>query len=225
MVNKEEETVVTKEANFTIESVAAWDDAKCQELEKTVSFPLINVRDVLRTFIATDQKLQTLRTIFFRGMLRGYTIKCPECGEVTEVYSRITGYYRPVQNWNVGKTAEFKDRKTYDVSSMTVTPEERPTEPVVHHEEACECAEPHDDTLVVDHLMLFTTATCPNCKMAKMLLEKAGLVYENINAEENIELTRAFGITKAPTLLVPTNEGYEVYSNASEIKGYIEGLK
>ena len=81
MVNKEEETVVTKEANFTIESVAAWDDAKCQELEKTVSFPLINIRNVLRTFIATDQKLQTLRTIFFRGMLRGYTIKCPECGE------------------------------------------------------------------------------------------------------------------------------------------------
>ena len=159
------------------------------------------------------------------GYITGEVYKCPECGEVTEVYSRITGYYRPVQNWNVGKTAEFKDRKTYDVSSMTVTPEERPTEPVVHHEEACECAEPHDDTLVVDHLMLFTTATCPNCKMAKMLLEKAGLVYENINAEENIELTRAFGITKAPTLLVPTNEGYEVYSNASEIKGYIEGLK
>ena len=52
-----------------------------------------------------------------------------------------------------------------------------------------------------------------------------GIIYENINAEENVELTMALGITKAPTLLVPTNEGYDVYSNASEIKGYIEGLK
>ena len=61
--------------------------------------------------------------------------------------------------------------------------------------------------------------------MAKMLLDKAGIIYENINAEENVELTIAFGITKAPTLLVPTSEGYNVYSNASEIKGYIEGIK
>ena len=155
------------------------------------------------------------------GYITGEVYKCPECGEVTEVYSRITGYYRPVQNWNTGKTAEFKDRKTYDVSSSTVVVNEVREEPET---EVCEenCA---PATPTVDHLMLFTTSTCPNCKMAKMLLDKAGIIYENINAEENVELTIAFGITKAPTLLVPTSEGYNVYSNASEIKGYIEGIK
>ena len=38
-----------------------------------------------------------------------------KCGEKTEVYSRVTGYFRPVSNWNKGKKEEFKDRKTYEV--------------------------------------------------------------------------------------------------------------
>lgn len=49
------------------------------------------------------------------GYISGEVYKCPKCGAVTEVYSRITGYYRPVKNWNAGKTQEFKDRKTYCV--------------------------------------------------------------------------------------------------------------
>jgi ribonucleoside-triphosphate reductase len=44
------------------------------------------------------------------GYIRGEEFKCPTCGEETEVYSRIVGYYRPVQNWNAGKAEEFKDR-------------------------------------------------------------------------------------------------------------------
>jgi ribonucleoside-triphosphate reductase len=148
------------------------------------------------------------------GYITGEVYKCPICGEVTEVYSRITGYYRPVQNWNVGKSAEFKDRKTY-VPEASILKEKGTTK--------TECEEVKSTT--VDHLMLFTTKTCPNCKMAKMLLEKANLDYEAIDAEENKDLTIGFGITKAPTLLVPNGEGYDVYSNVSEIKGYIEGLK
>ncbi|HIZ59986.1 MAG TPA: ribonucleoside triphosphate reductase, partial [Candidatus Dorea faecipullorum] len=50
------------------------------------------------------------------GYISGEHYTCPECGNVTEVYSRITGYYRPVQNWNDGKAQEFKDRKVYDLS-------------------------------------------------------------------------------------------------------------
>lgn len=50
------------------------------------------------------------------GYLVGEQTVCPHCGKKTEVYSRITGYYRPVQNWNAGKTQEFKDRKTYLIS-------------------------------------------------------------------------------------------------------------
>lgn len=40
-----------------------------------------------------------------------------KCGEATEVYSRVVGYYRPVQNWNLGKTEEFKDRVEFVVDS------------------------------------------------------------------------------------------------------------
>ncbi len=40
----------------------------------------------------------------------------PKCGKETEVYSRVTGYFRPVKNWNRGKQQEFADRKTFNVS-------------------------------------------------------------------------------------------------------------
>ena len=40
-----------------------------------------------------------------------------KCGESCEVYSRVTGYFRPVANWNKGKQEEFKDRQVYDMGS------------------------------------------------------------------------------------------------------------
>lgn len=46
----------------------------------------------------------------------GEEFKCPDCGSATEVYSHITGYYRPVQNWNDGKAQEYKERKVYNIS-------------------------------------------------------------------------------------------------------------
>ncbi len=49
------------------------------------------------------------------GYLRGEQFSCPSCGEETEVYSRIVGYYRPVQNWNLGKRAEYRDRKPFSI--------------------------------------------------------------------------------------------------------------
>lgn len=48
------------------------------------------------------------------GYISGKHFECPTCGEKTEVYSRITGYYRPLQNWNDGKVEEFKDRQEYE---------------------------------------------------------------------------------------------------------------
>jgi len=39
----------------------------------------------------------------------------PKCNKPTEVYSRVTGYHRPVKNWNPGKRQEFKDRKAYKI--------------------------------------------------------------------------------------------------------------
>ena len=151
------------------------------------------------------------------GYITGEVYRCPTCGEVTEVYSRITGYYRPIQNWNVGKLEEFKNRRTYNIANSI----ERSG---VATEKNVEVVE--NPTEALSGLILFTTKTCPNCKMAKMLLEKAGIQYQNIDAEENIELARKFKVRKAPTLFVPKGDGeYDVYDNASLIKGWIESRK
>ena len=147
------------------------------------------------------------------GYLVGEQYICPKCGARTEVYSRITGYYRPIQNWNDGKSEEFLNRKTYNIKTSKLT-----------HGIKEECAEEeHKQTL--NETLLFGTKTCPNCKMAKMLLEKAGVPYKWVDAEENIELTNSYGVKKAPTLLVPEGEEIKVFENASNIKGYIESKK
>ena len=78
--------------------------------------------------------------------------------------------------------------------------------------------------VISDELLLFTTATCPNCRMAKMILDQKGIKYKVIDANENQELCIKLGIKGAPTLLVPTNGHYVAYSNASEIKGFAENL-
>jgi ribonucleoside-triphosphate reductase len=152
------------------------------------------------------------------GYLEGEQYVCPKCGQRTEVYSRITGYYRPVQNWNDGKTEEFKNRKVYDPKNSHLT----------HDVNGCECdSQPTKEENSSDRLneiVLFATKTCPNCKMAKMLLDKAGIKYQVIDAEENVELTKKYNVKKAPTLLVPTENGIDVFENASNIKGFIEGV-
>lgn len=147
------------------------------------------------------------------GYLVGEQYICPKCGARTEVYSRITGYYRPIQNWNDGKSEEFLNRKTYNIKTSKLT-----------HGIKEECVEQeHKQTL--SETLLFGTKTCPNCKMAKMLLEKAGVPYKWVDAEENVELTTSYGVKKAPTLLVPEDGEIKVFENASNIKGYIEGKK
>ena len=145
------------------------------------------------------------------GYITGEVYKCPECGRKTEVYSRITGYYRPVQNWNDGKAEEYRNRKTYVVET-SVMKEKAPK--VV---EECDCKQE-----VNNELLLFTTKTCPNCKMAKMILDKAGIKYVAIDAEENKELTINYGVTKAPTLFVPGADGATKLDNVSLIKKFVE---
>ena len=149
------------------------------------------------------------------GYLKGEQFICPHCGQRTEVYSRITGYYRPIQNWNDGKTEEYKQRKEYDPKNSVLTHGiDRPDE------EVCE-----DNTPKINETLLFATKTCPNCKMAKMLLEKAGVCFRTIYAEDDAELAKRFKIVKAPTLVVPHGDSYDQYENASNIKGFVEGLK
>ena len=72
--------------------------------------------------------------------------------------------------------------------------------------------------------VMFTTKTCPNCKMAKMLLSKAGIEVEVIDATENGDLTKKYGVTKAPTMFVTDKTGNTIkLENISDIKKYIEG--
>jgi len=149
------------------------------------------------------------------GYLDGEQFVCPICGKKTEVYSRITGYYRPVQNWNDGKTEEYKNREKYDVSKSHLT-----------HSVQCDVKEAPKEKIqpILKEKLLFATKTCPNCKMAKMLLEKAHIQYVLIDAEEDRQMSERYNITKAPTLIVPNETSYDVYENASNIKGYIESV-
>ena len=151
------------------------------------------------------------------GYLPGENYICPHCGKEAEVYSRITGYYRPVKNWNDGKSQEFKDRKTYDVENSVLT-HEGPIEAPA--EAPCDCGA--EEKAVSDGIYLFTTATCPNCKIATALLDKAGVGYIKLLAEENAELVGEFGIRQAPTLIVVSGDAYDKFVGVSEIKTYIQ---
>lgn len=148
------------------------------------------------------------------GYLAGEQFKCPVCGGKTEVYSRITGYYRPVQNWNDGKAQEFKDRKVYDVKNSKL-----------HAKSAAKvCEKVNAAAPKLDGPVLFTRNGCPNCKTSKMMLDKAGVKYAIVNAEEDAAATAKFGVKKAPSLLVPEGDGFKTYDNASEIRKYIESI-
>ncbi len=149
------------------------------------------------------------------GYLVGEQFVCPHCGQKTEVYSRITGYYRPIQNWNDGKTAEYHNRKEYEPENSHLTHTLK--------NDACEQEEKVSNESL-NEILLFATKTCPNCKMAKMLLDKAGIHYTVIDAEDNKQMTMQYKVNKAPTLIVPNDNGYDVFENASNIKGYIESI-
>ncbi len=148
------------------------------------------------------------------GYLNGEQDVCPKCGERTEVYSRITGYYRPVRNWNDGKTQEYKDRKLYDIENSVM--KERN---VVKSDCKCDSVE---DEGTAEKILLFTTKTCPNCRVATAMLEKCGIGYTKIDAEENPAESDAYEIRQAPTLVVVTDKGFVKYAGASEIKKFTE---
>ena len=152
------------------------------------------------------------------GYIAGEEFKCPDCGSATEVYSRITGYYRPVQNWNDGKAQEYKERKVYNISHSHL-------EGHGHHT-ACACAEREETACTLaDGLYLFKTATCPNCKVALAQLAKAGISVNEILAYENEDLAIALGVKQAPTLVVVKDGEAVKYAGVAEIKKFIEASK
>ena len=204
------------------------------------------------------------------GYLSGEQYTCPICGQKTEVYSRITGYYRPVQNWNDGKAQEFKDRKVYDISrshlrrterhalpgtgtaqavsgaasatassgaassasgslESTASVQQAPASAPMQQAAASVAQEASASkaaaaTAVVPEgntILLFKTPTCPNCKAAGALLDRAGISYTAFNANENKELVAQYGVKQAPTLVLVHGDTFEKYRGVSDIKGWL----
>ena len=141
------------------------------------------------------------------GYLSGEQYTCPKCGRTTEVYSRITGYYRPVQNWNDGKSQEFLDRKTYQVGGAQE-----------------DCPKRREDKAAgkpAGGYYLYTTATCPNCHIIKPILEKAGIPFVERDAEQYLQEATALGLTHAPSLVVQANPPI-IYAGVARIKEFLE---
>lgn len=164
------------------------------------------------------------------GYIAGEHFSCPHCGNTTEVYSRITGYYRPVRNWNDGKSSEFENRKTYEPEELFSINKNLLDEAGVDlprvgtqtlgraNEVATAASKPDTDKLI-----LVTTKTCPNCQAAKNYLNQAGIEYDVILADEadGAEIAGQYNISAAPTLIVQSGEEAELYSNVSNIRAYI----
>ena len=144
------------------------------------------------------------------GYLKGEQKVCPVCGKTTEVYSRITGYYRPVQNWNDGKRQEFLDRKTYLAEDAQKKFSQRPK-----REMSKKAAEKY---------YLYTTATCPGCRMILPLLEKSGIPFEQRDVEEYMDEAQALGLTQAPSLVAQSDPSI-VYAGVAKISDFLKQLE
>jgi ribonucleoside-triphosphate reductase len=141
------------------------------------------------------------------GYLAGEQFVCPECGEETEVYSRITGYYRPVRNWNAGKAEEYRMRRLYMPENSALK----------------QSAKEDEDQSAVEETAayLFTTKTCPNCLMAKKLLDRFDVHYNIIDAAENEALVQAYGVMQAPTLVIGSGPDAARYAGLCDIEAYV----
>ena len=140
------------------------------------------------------------------GYLKGEQKVCPVCGKATEVYSRITGYYRPVQNWNDGKSQEYLDRKTYLAEDAR-----KKFSPSPKRETAKKTAEKY---------YLYTTATCPGCRIIRPLLEKAGIPFEQRDVAEYMDEAQALGLSQAPSLVAQSDPPM-IYAGVTNIKDFL----
>ncbi len=153
------------------------------------------------------------------GYLAGEQYTCPHCGERTEVYSRITGYYRPVQNWNDGKTQEFKERKVYDIGQSHLKVGHKPAK-----SPAAVPSKTAAPTSATPHIYLFTTTTCPKCRVVSEMLKSAALPFEKVVADisGSEALVQAYAVNQAPTLVITNGDTVERYCDIGAIKHYID---
>ncbi|MDO4198288.1 MAG: ribonucleoside triphosphate reductase [Erysipelotrichaceae bacterium] len=156
------------------------------------------------------------------GYITGEAYTCPKCGKRTEVWSRITGYYRPVQNWNDGKVQEFKQRKEYNIKTSVMKAKDIISDVAEAKAQAEKLDSVSLSVPVNGKVMLFTTKTCPNCKQAKQLLSTNGITYEEMDAAVNGDLLDKYDIMGAPTLVVTDGENFDKYSSIVDIQKFTE---
>lgn len=154
------------------------------------------------------------------GYISGEKYTCPICGEKAEVYSRITGYYRPVQNWNEGKMEEFKERKTYDVLNPAYKPTNKKGGEAAEKQETAATEAPK-----LSGYTLFTTATCPKCKAIKAIFDKGGVKYNVVDCYADTDLVKAYGVTNAPTLVVSHGDTYDIYRGEGDIRKFYDSIR
>lgn len=162
------------------------------------------------------------------GYITGEVYVCPDCGEKTEVYSRITGYYRPIQNWNDGKTQEYMDRREYDIMVSHLThngpqPIKYASPEAVHTNENAtlassknEAEAPVASAPVSDKPVMYVKDHCPKCKGAEQRFKLAKVDYEEVNCSDNMDIARELGIQQTPTIIDPDGTRYVGDNAASE---------
>ena len=165
------------------------------------------------------------------GYLVGEQPECPICHKKTEIWSRITGYYRPISNWNDGKVKEFEMRKEYEPEHSHLTHEgvkaETTREDLDVESGAINttpAAAPSKKGLE-DGIYFFGTKTCPKCVTAKELFQEAGIFYKYMDAEENEELTYSLNIYQAPTVVIVRNGDTRIASGLSSVKKLVKELE
>ncbi len=179
------------------------------------------------------------------GYIAGEHFICPLCGKPAEVYSRITGYYRPVQNWNNGKLEEFKSRKVYSIDALRE--HKHSSDATAGQKSSAVSADPFQADNVTTsisenarrlssapvqadnsngNVLLFTTPSCPNCKIVKAMLDQANVEYMIIDASSEPSLARQYKIRTAPTLIIKNNDGMILNSitDLAEIKTYSKNI-
>ena len=152
------------------------------------------------------------------GYIVGEKFTCPFCGEKTEVYSRITGYYRPVQNWNDGKAEEYKNRKLYNISNSLA----KRNFDIAKESEAADACASCVTANTGSNIILFATTTCPNCKMAEKFLTDAGVPFIKVYADKDPEAAKKYAISAAPTLVIESEGGFDKVMNVSNIRKFAE---
>ncbi len=152
------------------------------------------------------------------GYITGEVYTCPICGKKTEVWSRITGYYRPISNWNDGKVQEFKDRKEYRPTDSTIQKANSLKE---EYKEETNIVEPTTEESIMELqspevVTVYVQDHCPKCKGAVQRLRLKGVEFKVVNCMENKQEAIDLGLTETPTIIDTDGKRYVGTNAASE---------